>query len=322
MISRTLKAIAAIFAAGSLLHVTLTAAAFPEKEITIVVGFSAGGLADHGARTWADAASPILGKRVIVLNKPGAGGVIAASDVARAAPDGYTLSFFTPGPFVVQPHFEQLQYQVPDSFMPILTQYINPIIIAAPMDAPYSTLKEMVAYARKNPGALRYSSSSTRGIERFAMERLQQAAGVKLEIIPFKSSGDATTALLGKHVELTSAYLPDLKRHFDAKTLKPIVSLGFDRDDLPVNTIPTAREDGYDVVGVTYSGLLAPKGTPKDIIDRLHDAFKKAQETEQFKQSMERIGMKVRYMDGKDFLEQVRRDYENNGRVIKSLGLK
>jgi tripartite-type tricarboxylate transporter receptor subunit TctC len=155
MISRTLKAIAAIFAAGSLLHVTLTAAAFPEKEITIVVGFSAGGLADHGARTWADAASPILGKRVIVLNKPGAGGVIAASDVARAAPDGYTLSFFTPGPFVVQPHFEQLQYQVPDSFMPILTQYINPIIIAAPMDAPYSTLKEMVAYARKNPGALR-----------------------------------------------------------------------------------------------------------------------------------------------------------------------
>ena len=322
MISRTIKAIAAALTIAALFHVTPGAAAFPEKEITIVVGFSAGGLADTGARVWADAASPILSKRVIVLNKPGAGGVIAVSEVARAAPDGYTLIFFTPGPFVVQPHFEQLQYEVPDSFVPILSQYINPIIIAAPADAPYSTLKEVVAYAKKNPGALRYSSSSTRGIERFAMERLQQAAGVKLEIIPFKSSGDATTALLGKHVELTSAYFPDLKTHFDAKTLKPIASLGFDRNDLPVNTIPTAREDGYDVVGVTYSGLLAPKGTPKEIVDRLHDAFRQAQETAQFKQSMERIGMKVRYMNGKDFLEQIRRDYENNGRIIKSLGLK
>jgi tripartite-type tricarboxylate transporter receptor subunit TctC len=312
----------AALAAAVLFHSLPGLAAFPEKEITIVVGFTAGGLADQGARTWADAASPILGKRVIVLNKPGAGGVIAATDVARAAPDGYTLSFFTPGPFVVQPHFEALQYQVPDSFVPILSQYINPIIIAAPADAPYSTLKELVAHARKNPGKLRYSSSSITGIERFAMERLQQAADMKLEIIPFKSSGDATTALLGKHVELTSAYLPDLKRHFDAKTLKPIASLGYDRNDLPVNTIPTAREDGYDVLGVTYSGLLAPKGTPKAVVERLHEAFKRAQETPQFKQSMERIGMKVRYMDSDAFLEQIKREYENNGRIIKNLGLK
>ena len=267
-------------------------------------------------------ASPILGKRVIVLNKPGAGGVIAAAEVARAAPDGYTLSFFTPGPFVVQPHFEQLAYQVPDSFVPILSQYINPIIIAAPADAPYSTLKEMIAHAKKNPARCATASSSTTGIERFAMERLQQAAGVKLEIIPFKSSGDATTALLGKHVELTSSYLPDLKRHFDAKTLKPIASLGFDRNDLPVSTIPTARENGYDTVGITYGGLLAPKGTPKAVVDQLHDAFKKAQETEQFKLAMERVGMKVRYMNGQDFVEQIRRDYESNGRIIKSLGLK
>ena len=124
--AHVLKAIAAAFAAIVLLH-GAPAAAFPDKEITIVVGFSTGGLADNGARIWADAASPLLGKRVLVLNKPGAGGVIAATEVARAAPDGHTLSFFTPGPFVVQPHFEQLQYQVPDSFVPILSQYINPI---------------------------------------------------------------------------------------------------------------------------------------------------------------------------------------------------
>jgi tripartite-type tricarboxylate transporter receptor subunit TctC len=311
----------AAVAAAILAHAA-PASAFPDKEVTIVVGFTPGGLADVGARTWAEAATPILGKRVLVVNKPGAGGVIAASDVARAAPDGYTLSFFTPGPFVVQPHFEDLQYQVPDSFVPILTQYINPIIIAAPADAPYSTLKELVEFAKANPGKLRYSSSSLTGVERFAMERLQQAAGIKLEIIPFKSSGDATTALLGKHVELTSAYFPDLRKHFEAKTLKPIASLGFDRADLPINTIPTAREQGYDVVGVTYSGLLAPKGTPKAVVDRLHEAFRAAQETPQFKESMERLGMKVRYTGSEEFLALIRREYEENGRIIKSLGLK
>jgi tripartite-type tricarboxylate transporter receptor subunit TctC len=180
----------------------------------------------------------------------------------------------------------------------------------------------MVDYDQQNPGKLRYSSSSLTGVERFAMERLQQAAGISLTIIPFKSSGDATTALLGKHVELTSAYFPDLKRHFDAKTLKPIASLGFDRNDLPVSTIPTAREDGYDVVGVTYSGLLAPKGTPREVIDRLHDVFKQAQETPRFKQAMESLGMKMRYMNGEAFRDQIRREYEANGRIIKSLGLK
>lgn len=317
----TSKAMLAAVAAAILVHVA-PAVAFPDKEVTIVVGFTPGGLADIGARTWAEAATPILGKRVLVMNKPGAGGVIAASEVARAAPDGYTLSFFTPGPFVVQPHFEDLQYQVPDSFVPILTEYINPIIIAAPADAPYSTMKELVDYAKANPGKLRYSSSSLTGIERFAMERLQQAAGIKLEIIPFKSSGDATTALLGKHVELTSAYFPDLRKHFEAKTLKPIVSFGFDRADLPISTIPTAREQGYDVVGVTYSGLLAPKGTPKAVVDKLHEAFKAAQETPQFKESMERVGMKVRYMGSEEFLALIRREYEENGRIIKSLGLK
>lgn len=315
-----LKALAAVVAAALL--PAAPAAAFPEREISIIVGFSAGGLADQGARTWADAVSPILGKRVLVINKPGSGGVIAAAEVARSAPDGYTLGFFTPGPFVVQPHFEALPYQVPDSFVPILTQYVNPIIVAAPADAPYSTMKEMVAYAKKNPGALRYASSSLTGIERFGMERLQQAAGIKLEIIPFKSSGDATVALLGKHVELTSAYFPDLRRHFEAKTLKPIVSLGFERGDIPASSIPTAREEGYDVVGVTYSGLLAPKGTPKAVVDVLHDAFRKAQDTPQFKQSMERLGMKVRYVNGEEFLAQIKREYEANGRMIKSLGLK
>ena len=132
-------------------------------------------------RAWASAAAPIAGKRVMVVNRPGAGGVIAAAEVARSTPDGHTLSFFTPGPFVVQPHFEALQYQVPDSFVPILTQYINPIIIAAPADAPYGNLKELVAYAKANPGKLRYSASSLTGIERFGAERLQQATATILK---------------------------------------------------------------------------------------------------------------------------------------------
>ncbi len=315
------KLLAATLAASALLW-NGAASAFPDKEISIIVGFSAGGLADTGARIWADAASNVLGKRVLVVNRPGAGGVIAATEVARAAPDGYTLGFFTPGPFVIQPHLDQLQYKVPDAFIPVISQYINPIVIAAQADAPYSNLKEMIAYARQHPGQLRYSSSALNGVERFAMERLQQAAGIRLEIIPFKSSGEATLAVVGKHVELTSSYLPDLKRFFDSKTLKPIVSLGFDRHDLADTGIPTARDEGLDVVGVTISGLMAPRGTPGAIVERLHDAFRQAQETPQFRQAMERVGMKVRYMNTAEFSQFVAREYESNGATIRQLNLK
>ena len=316
-----MKALLAV-AAVTTLNYAPSASAFPDKEVSIVVGFAAGGLADQGARTWARYASPFLGRPVIVLNKPGFGGVIAANEVAKATPDGHTLSFFTPGPFVVQPHFGDVPYKVPDSFVPIITQYINPIIIASPSDAPYHSLRELIEFAKRNPGKVRYSSSGAAGIERFAIERLQQVAGFQLTIIPFKASSEATTALLGKHVELTTAYLPDLKRHFDAGTLRAIVSLGFERNDLPLGNIATAREAGYDVVGITYSGLLAPQGTPQAVINQLHDAFKQAQDTPEFKESMERLGIRVRYMNGQAFLQQIKLDYETNGRLIKALGIK
>jgi tripartite-type tricarboxylate transporter receptor subunit TctC len=298
------------------------AAEFPEKEVTIVVGFTAGGLADQGARIWAKSASEFLGKTVVILNKPGSVGVIAANEVAKAKPDGYTLNFFTPGPFLVQPHFAPVPYKVPDSFIPIITQYLNPIVIAASADAPFSSLKELIAYAKQNPGKVRYSSSGAAGIERFAMERLQQTGDMKLTIVPFNSSGDATTALLGKHVELTSAYISDLKRYFESGQLKPIAALGYERSDVPNYNVPTAREQGVDVVSFTYSGLLAPKGTPASVVKTLHDAFKKAQDTAEFKEAMSRIGMGVRYMDGAAFLAQIKKDYEFNAQVVKSLDRK
>lgn len=297
-------------------------AEFPEKEVTIVVGFTAGGLADQGARIWAKTAAEFLGQPVVVLNRPGSVGVLAANEVANARPDGYTLNFFTPGPFVIQPHFAQVPYQVPDSFIPIITEYLNPIVIAASADAPYSNLEELVAFAKANPGAVRYSSSGAAGVERFAMERLQQAGDFKVTIVPFNSSGDATTALLGKHVELTTAYISNLKPYFDDGQLKPIAALGYERSDIPNADLPTAREQGFDVVGFTYSGLLAPKGTPDDVIAKLHDAFRSAQETEEFKETMVRLGMGVRYMDGPTFLQQIKDDYEFNGKVVESLGLK
>lgn len=297
-------------------------AEFPEKEVTIVVGFTAGGLADQGARVWARTATEFLGQPVVILNKPGSVGVIAANEVAKAKPDGYTLNFFTPGPFVVQPHFAPVPYQVPDSFVPIITEYLNPIVIAASASAPFSSLKELIAYAKQHPGKLRYSSSGAAGIERFAMERLQQAGGIKLTIVPFNSSGDATTALLGNHVELTSAYISDLKRYFDGGQLKAIAALGYERSDVPNHDVPTAREQGVDVVSFTYSGLLAPKGTPAPVVKKLHDAFKKAQGTAEFKEAMSRLGMGVRYMDGATFLAQIKKDYEFNAEVVKTLKLK
>jgi len=296
-------------------------AAFPERAITIVVGFAAGGLADQGARIWADSASKILGKPVIIFNRVGGSGIIAADYVAKAEPDGYSLCFFTPGPFVIQPFFAAVPYKVPDSFVPIITEYINPIILAASADAPYNTVQELIQYAKKRPGELNYSASAFAGIERFGVERLQQAGGFKLTLVPYKGSGESVLALLGGHVQLAAAYLPDLKQFFLKGLLKPIVSLGFDRSDMPDFNVPTARESGFDVVAITYSGLLAPKGTPKEIVDLLHDAFKKAQDAPEFKAGIARLGMGIRYTDGAQFLEHIKSDYKINEKIIHDLNL-
>jgi tripartite-type tricarboxylate transporter receptor subunit TctC len=297
-------------------------AEFPEREITIVVGFSAGGLADQGARIWADSATKFLGRPIIVLNRVGGSGVIAATHVANAAPDGYTLGFFTPAPFVILPHFSPVPYSVPDSFETILTEYVNPIILAANADAPFNTVAEFVRYAKERPGELNYSVSAAAGIERFGVERFQQAAGIKLTMVPYKGSGESVTALLGKHVQLTAASLPDLKQQFDAGTLKPVVSFGFNRSDMPSISIPTARESGFDATAITYSGLLAPKGTPKETLLKLHDSFKKAQETPEFLNAISRLNMGIRYSDGEEFRKQIKADFDINKKIIDTLGLK
>ena len=295
---------------------------FPDRNITIVVGFAAGGLADQGARIWADAASKFLGKPVVVINRTGASGVLAAAQVANAEPDGYTLAFFTPAPYVILPHFSSVPYSVPDSFVPILTEYVNPIIMAANADAPFNSVDEFIRYAKGRPGELNYSVSAVAGIERFGVERFQHAAGIKLSLVPYKGSGESVNALLGRHVQLTAASVPDLKQFFVAGMLKPLVSFGLNRSDIPSFDIPTARESGFDAVAVTYSGLLAPKGTPKAIVDKLHDAFKKAQEAPEFKAAIARLDMGIQYRNGAQFLEQIRADFDANKKVIESLGIK
>lgn len=295
---------------------------FPDREITIVVGFSAGGLADQGARIWAESASTILGKPIVVLNRVGGSGVVAAAHVANAAPDGHTLAFFTPAPYVILPHFSQVPYSVPDSFVPIITQYVNPIILAANADAPFNTVDEFIRYAKERPGQLNYSVSAVAGIERFGVERFQQAAGIKLTLVPYKGSGESVTALLGRHVQLTAASLPDLKQYFTAGTLKPIVAFGTDRSEMPSISIPTALESKLDAVAITYSGLLAPKGTPPAVVAKLHDAFRAAQQTPEFKAAIARLNMGIRYKTGAEFLAQIKSDYDENGKIIKALNLK
>lgn len=201
-----MKGLLACFVAALLSVVSASSvrAEFPEREITIVVGFSAGGLADQGARIWADAASKFLGKPIVVLNRVGGSGVIAATHVANSPPDGYTLGFFTPAPYVILPHFSPVPYSVPDSFVPIITQYVSPILLAATADAPYNTVEEFIRYAKERPGQLNYSVSAAAGIERFGVERFQRAANISLTLVPYKGSGESVNALLGKHVQLMS----------------------------------------------------------------------------------------------------------------------
>ena len=304
-----------------LLSAAALAQPYPSKPINMLVAIGPGSPQDVVTRILVTKAVKMLGQPFVVTNNGAAGGAVALASVARAKPDGYQLISNGTPMVTMMPQIRTVPFKLQD-FEPIMHFGAGQYGLAVRADSPSKTLAELVEFARKNPGSVRYSSSGATGIERFAIERLQQVAEFQITIIPFKGSSEATTALLGKHVELTTAYLPDLKRYFDAGTLKPIVSLGFDRNDLPVGNIATARDAGYDVVGVTYSGLLAPQGTPQAVVSQLHDAFKQAEESREFRESMERLGVRVRYMNGEAFLQQIKLDYETNGKLIRALGIK
>jgi len=306
-------------AAGAIPLAHAQSGAFPNKPIKIMVGFAAGGVTDLVVRALAEAAATTLKQRVVVENKPGAGGVFPSQQLQTSPADGYTLGL------VVQSVY-RLPYMMDIKWNPAadldyvlrLTGFTWGIVV--PAKSPIKTFSDYIAYAKAHPGELSYATSGAATTQHLTMEQISRQAGVTLNHVPFKGTAEAIPALLGGHV-MSMADASTWGPYVDAGEMRLLVVWSEKRIPKYPN-IPTLKELGINLVQTSPWGLAAPKGTPPQVIKTLHDGFRAAMDAKVFKDILAKYDMEPQYLNGEAYkafaAEQIVRESE----ILKSLGFK
>lgn len=260
---RTLLASLALAAAGA-----AAAQPFPAKPVTLLVGFAPGGGTDTAARIVAKKLAENIGQSVIVENKAGAGGNIAAQQIALAPPDGYTIHLTSVGPMTVAPHMvKNLTYDPKRDIAPITMGVMFPNVIVVHPGVPAKTLAEFVALAKQKPGELSYGSAGQGGAGHLATELFKQRAGIELIHVPYKGGGPALTDLLGGRIHMYPAVPSTAASHIETGKLVALATTGAKRTTTMPN-VPTVAELGYPGFEATnWYAFVAPGKTPREILE-------------------------------------------------------
>jgi tripartite-type tricarboxylate transporter receptor subunit TctC len=297
---------------------------WPTHMISMIVPFPAGGQADLAARPIAHALEQILGKSVIVDNRAGgAGGAIGNAAAARAEPDGYTL-LMTLSSLAVLPEADRLfdrpaVYEV-SQFAPVARVLADPTLLAIPASAPWKTLEEFVADARKRPGEIRYGSSGPYGTLHVAMEMFAASAGIKLQHIPYRGAAPALNAILTGTVDAVASAPGTLRQLVDDGKMRVLANWGAERiASFP--DLPTFKERGYqDVEFYIWAGLFAQKALPQPIMTRLREAMAQSVKNPEVIKTFETAGSPVAYLDAPEFAKFVETDSARLVAAVKRIG--
>ena len=291
---------------------------YPSKPVLMIVPTAAGGTTDLAGRMTAQALAPVLGQSVVVDNKGGGNGAIAANLVKRAEPDGYTLLMQYSGYHVISPHLTKAKSWEQSDFAPVANVLSAPQIIVVRSELPVKTLAELVTYAKANPGKLNYASSGNGSLQHVTGAMLEQQAGMKMVHVPYKGTGPALQDLLGGQVDLTFGTAPPYMPHVHSGKLRVLAVTGKQRlPSLP--NVPTTAEAGYPGVNATsWFAVFAPKATPQPVIDKLAADIKKVVEDPAFKKKAEEQGATADYMNPQQLGAMVKSEYANWAQVVKS----
>jgi tripartite-type tricarboxylate transporter receptor subunit TctC len=292
---------------------------YPDHPITLIVSAAPGGTTDIAARLIAQPLGQALGQTVVVENKPGASGGIAAVQVARAKPDGYTLLLQYSGYQAITPTLMPKQGWDPiKDFAPVANIISAPQVVVVRSTLPFKTLKDLVDYAKANPGKLNYASSGNGSLQQISNELLNQMAGVKITHIPYKGTGPAMADLLSGNVDMTITTPPPLIGQIQAGKLTPLAVTDTKRiDSLP--KVPTAAEAGYpDLIVSSWFAMYAPANTPKPVIDKLAGEIKKILATPEFQKKAAEQGAEAVYMGPEELGKYTQSELEKYRAVIKS----
>lgn len=320
---RTLSAAIAATALFAIAPLTQAQAAYPEKPVTIVSPFGAGSSADTIGRLYAQKMSELLGQQFLIEQKTGAGTTLAAGYVARAAPDGYTLMLASNSPFSLAPHtIGNITYDPQRDFTVITTLYSTVAVLLAKTDFPANSLEELLDMARKNPASANYASYGTGTSSHLMMEMLKERTGVSMLHIPYRSPQESTTAVLGGFANVSFETVPSAAARVSSGQMKALAVFG-PRQYASLGNAKTVRESGYDGVDIvaTYA-LVAPAGTPQEVVERLQKATQKVVSDAEFLKRLEDYGCDPLDMTPEAFKAAMAAESDRVGKIAAKLNLK
>jgi tripartite-type tricarboxylate transporter receptor subunit TctC len=303
-------------AAATLMSLQPAMAAYPQRPITMVVPFPAGGGADILARGIQHAFQQSIGGQIVVKNVPGAGGSLGAAEAARASPDGYTILLSPLGPIVLQPHRQKLTY-APDDLAPVCKLTDSPVVLMAAPDSKYKKVSDVVEAAKAAPGKITYGSAGPGSIPHMAPFAFGRAAGIDIKHIPYKGAADAIQGLLTNTIELFTD-VPNLIAPYN---LTPIAV--FDSKRLPgYPDVPTMKEAGYDLQLSIWMAIYAPKGTPDEILAKLESGCRSTLADSKVKEILDKQTQPVDFRDRKGLGEFVATEFKKAGDLFDAAGLR
>ena len=291
-------------------------AAFPEKAITLIIPSSAGGNQDIVARTLIPSLEKELGVKIVAKNIGGASGTLGAAEVSKAAPDGYTIGFLSTGPATLQPQVRKLPYTV-DSFTPVACVNDNAFALMVKRDSPMNTLADIKKFAQENNGEVAFGSPAPGGLTHISSVALFDVLGVKALHIPNVGSAEAMMHIAGGHTQFFSDALFFLK-NYDVKAL----GVFSDKRDPEYPNVPTMKEQGYDLEFSAWGGIMAPKGTPDEIVAKLDNAVRVAVASPEFIEIAKKDGITIRYQNSKDFAVYLAQEADKGKKLIEKYNMR
>lgn len=313
--------LATALAAGSLTTQAI-AGPYPDRPIHLVVPFPPGGPADIAARPLAEKLTGVLGQPVVVINKSGASGTVGAAFVAKSDPDGYTLLMGTSNELTMSPGlYSQLPYNPARDFEPITTVILFPNVLVVNNDLPIQTVQDLVALTRSKPGKINYGTSGTGSTNHLTTELFRASTKVELNYVPYRGGAPAMTDLMGGQIQAMFATMPSSSGLIKGGAIRALMVTDTKRW-AAIPDVPSAKEAGLpDVHVISFNGVLAPAGTPRPIIRKLHEEIVKIMNTQAMRTLMSSQAGEVSTSSPEEFAKILKTDFDMWISVIKANGI-
>ncbi|MBI4292976.1 MAG: tripartite tricarboxylate transporter substrate binding protein [Betaproteobacteria bacterium] len=295
----------------------------PERSVRIVVPYAPSGAVDITSRFLAKELSDLWGLSVVIENKPGAAGLIGAETVVRAPGDGYTLLMTDDGVLVTMPYFqEKMPYDPMADLVPVAMVGMFPYVLVSHTSLKVKSLQEVVALAKTRPGAINFATNGVGGTHHLMWERMQRAAGIKLNHIPFKSAAPALQEVLAGRVSMVMTAVSTAFPYIKDGRLVPLATGGLQRSAF-LPQLPTIAESGFPGFQVlSWMAVLAPKGTPPAVVAKISADLNRVTLSKSYQDSLAQRGSESLTSTPQELDKRIRTEYERNGALIKSLGIK